>query len=104
MQSQEFVSYSLMPYISKIELEMSLKLFRRNNIGREYIKFNVNGLLRGNVKDRADYYKTAITNGWMSINEVRQKEDLNKIDSGDENYLQMNMTTINKIGQDEDAS
>ena len=104
MQSQEFVSYSLMPYISKIELEMSLKLFRRNNIGREYIKFNVNALLRGNVKDRADYYKTAITNGWMSINEVRQKEDLNKIDSGDENYLQMNMTTINKIGQDEDAS
>ena len=104
MQSQEFVSYSLMPYISKIELEMSLKLFRRNAIGREYIKFNVNALLRGNVKDRADYYKTAITNGWMSINEVRQKEDLNKIDSGDENYLQMNMTTINKIGQDEDAS
>ena len=100
MQSQEFVSYSLMPYISKIELEMSLKLFRRNNIGREYIKFNVNALLRGNVKDRADYYKTAITNGWMSINEVRQKEDLNKIDSGDENYLQMNMTTIDKIGED----
>ena len=104
MQNQEYVTYSLMPFISKIELEMSLKLFRRNNIGREYIKFNVNGLLRGNVKDRADYYKTAITNGWMSINEVRQKEDLNKIDSGDENYLQMNMTTINKIGQDEDAS
>ncbi len=100
MQSQEFVSYSLMPYISKIELEMSLKLFRRNAIGREYIKFNVNALLRGNVKDRADYYKTAITNGWMSINEVRQKEDLNKIDSGDENYLQMNMTTIDKIGED----
>ncbi len=104
MQNQEYVTYSLMPFISKIELEMSLKLFRRNAIGREYIKFNVNGLLRGNVKDRADYYKTAITNGWMSINEVRQKEDLNKIDSGDENYLQMNMTTINKIGQDEDAS
>ena len=45
MQSQEFVSYSLMPYISKIELEMSLKLFRRNNIGREYIKFNVNAYI-----------------------------------------------------------
>ena len=103
MQSQEFVSYSLMPYITKIELEMSLKLFRKNVIGREYIKFNVNGLLRGNVKDRADYYKTAITNGWMSVNEVRQKEDLNRIDDGDNNYLQMNMTTINKIGTDEEA-
>jgi HK97 family phage portal protein len=104
MQSQEFVSYSLMPFLTKIELEMSLKLFRRNNVGREYIKFNVNGLLRGNVKDRADYYKTAITNGWMSVNEVRQKEDLNRIEDGDNNYLQMNMTTINKIGSDEEQS
>ena len=103
MQSQEFVSYSLMPFLTKIELEMSLKLFRRNNVGREYIKFNVNGLLRGNVKDRADYYKTAITNGWMSVNEVRQKEDLNRIEDGDNNYLQMNMTTINKIGTDEES-
>ena len=103
MQSQEFVSYSLMPYISKIELEMSLKLFRRNNIGREYIKFNVNGLLRGNVKDRADYYKTAITNGWMTVNEVRAKEDLNKVEDGDSNYIQMNMTTINQIGTDDEA-
>jgi phage portal protein BeeE len=82
---------------------MSLKLFRRNNIGREYIKFNVNGLLRGNVKDRADYYKTAITNGWMTVNEVRAKEDLNKVDDGDSNYIQMNMTTINQIGTDEES-
>ncbi|MBT6808655.1 MAG: phage portal protein [Flavobacteriales bacterium] len=100
MQNQEYVTYSLMPFISKIELEMSLKLFRRNAIGREYIKFNVNGLLRGNVKDRADYYKTAITNGWMTVNEVRSKEDLNRVTDGDSNYIQMNMTTINKIGTD----
>jgi phage portal protein BeeE len=80
---------------------MSLKLFRRNNIGREYIKFNVNGLLRGNVKDRADYYKTAITNGWMTVNEVREKEDLNGVTDGNSNYIQMNMTTINKIGEED---
>ena len=104
MQSQEFVSYSLLPFLSKIELEMGLKLFRKSSVGREYIKFNVNGLLRGNVKDRADYYKTAITNGWMNINEVRRLEEMNSLGAdGDKNYLQMNMTTINKIGQ-EDAS
>ena len=100
MQSQEFVSYTLMPYLNKIELEMNTKLFTRNSVGTNYIKFNVNGLLRGNVKDRADYYKTAITNGWMTINEVRKLEELNGISSGNENYLQMNMTTIEKIGTD----
>ena len=100
MQSQEFVSYTLMPFLSKIEMEMGLKLFRKYNVGKEYVKFNVNGLLRGNVKDRADYYKTAITNGWMSINEVRKFEEMNMIDSGSKHFMQMNMTTIEKIGED----
>ena len=100
MQSQEFVTYSLLPYLTKIETEMNLKLFRRNQIGKEYVKFNTNALLRGNIKDRADYYKTAITNGWLTINEVRRKEEMNRIDDGDSNYLQMNMTTIDKIGED----
>ena len=85
-----------MPYLSKIETrDESLKLFRRNQIGKEYVKFNVNALLRGNIKDRADYYKTAVTNGWMSINEVRMKEEMNRIEFGDSKIiLQMNMTTI----------
>ncbi len=100
MQSQEFVTYSLMPYLNKIELEMNTKLFRKTNIGKEYVKFNVNSLLRGNIKDRSDYYKTAITNGWLSINEVRAKEDENKIADGDKHFIPLNMTTINKIGED----
>ena len=97
MQSQEFVTYSLMPYLNKIELEMNTKLFRKTNIGKEYIKFNTNALLRGNIKDRSDYYKTAITNGWMTINEVREKEDMNKVIDGDDNYIPLNMTTIENI-------
>ena len=97
MQSQEFVSYSLMPYLNKIELEMNTKLFRKSQVGKDYVKFNVNGLLRGNVKDRADYYRTAIMNGYMSINEVRALEDLNKIDGGNNHYIGLNMTTIDNI-------
>ena len=101
MQSQEFVIYSLMPYLTKIEMEMNIKLFRNNLVGKEYVKFNTNALLRGNIKDRADYYKTAITNGWMTVNEVRRKEEMNSVgEVGDENYLQLNMTTLNKVGED----
>ena len=100
MQSQEFVTYTLMPYITRIEQEMNLKLFRTNELGKTFIEFNVNGLLRGDVKSRTDAYKTAITNGYMSINEVRQKENLNSIEGGDKHFMQMNMTTIDKIGED----
>ena len=91
-----------MPYLTKIEMEMNTKLFRKNQIGKEYIKFNTNALLRGNIKDRSDYYKTAIQNGWMSINEVRRKEEMNKVVDGDKNYIAMNLTTIDKT--EEDAS
>ena len=100
MQSQEFVTYTLMPYISRIENEMNYKLFRSNDVGKTFIEFNVNGLLRGDVKTRNEAYKTAITNGYMSINEVRQKENLNSIEGGDKHFMQLNMTTIEKIGED----
>ena len=100
MQSQEFVTYTLMPYITRIENEMNYKLFRSNDVGKTFIEFNVNGLLRGDVKTRNEAYKTAITNGYMSINEVRQKENLNSIEGGDKHFMQLNMTTIEKIGED----
>lgn len=100
MQSQEFVTYTLMPYITRIEQEMNLKLFRTNELGKTFVEFNVNGLLRGDVKSRTEAYKTAITNGYMSINEVRQKENMNSIEGGDKHFMQMNMTTIDKIGED----
>ena len=98
MQSQEYVTYTLMPYLTRIEQEMNLKLFRTNELGKTFVEFNVNGLLRGDVKTRNEAYKTAIQNGYMSINEVRQKENLNSIEGGDQHFIQMNMTTIENLG------
>ncbi len=100
MQSQEFVTYTLLPYLTRIENEMNLKLFRTSDVGKLFVKFNVGGLLRGNIKDRSEFYTKMINTGVMSINEVRALEDLNKIEDGDKHFMQMNMTTIEKIGTD----
>ena len=100
MQSQEFLTYTLMPYINRIETELNLKLFRESELGNTFVEFNVNALLRGDVKSRNEAYRTGITNSYMSINEVRLKENLNKIEGGDKHFMQMNMTTIEKIGTD----
>lgn len=101
MQSQEFVTYTLMPYLTRIEQEMNLKLFRTNEIGKTFVEFNVNGLLRGNTKDRSEFYRTMLNIGAMSINEIRNKENMNKIADGDKHFMQLNMTTIDKIGQEQ---
>ena len=98
--SQSYVTYTLMPYIRRMESEMNRKLFKTNEKGRIFVEWNVNGLLRGNIKDRTDSYKSALINGYMTINEVRRKENMNSIVEGDEHYLPLNMTTINKIGED----
>ena len=86
-----------MPYINKFEMELNTKLFRKASLGKEYIKFNTNALLRGNIKDRADFYKTMINSGVMSVNEVRSKEELNTITDGDKHFIPLNMTTIKNV-------
>ena len=47
------------------------------------IEFNLEGLLRGDSAGRAAFYKSALGDGWMTINEVRGKENLPPVDGGD---------------------
>ena len=47
--------------------------------GKYFIKFNVDGLLRGDYASRMQGYATARQNGWMSANDIRELEDMNMI-------------------------
>ena len=98
-QSREFVQYSLMPYLSMIEQEMTTKLFKKTEQGKLFIEFNTNALLRGNPKERAEYYRTMLNIGAMTINEVRQKENMNVVPEGDNLFMQLNMATVEQIVQ-----
>ena len=76
---------------------MTNKLFKKNESGKLFVEFNVNALLRGNPKDRAEYYRTMLNIGAISINEIRQKENMNRVEEGDNLFMQLNMTTVDKI-------
>tara|TARA_R110001583_G_scaffold21308_3_gene80867 strand:+ start:20092 stop:21291 length:1200 start_codon:yes stop_codon:yes gene_type:complete len=80
-QAIQFVRHTMMPWIVKYEQELNRKLFTK--IERKagyYVKFNLNGLLRGTAKDRAEFYTKAIRDGWMSRAEVREFEEMNPAD------------------------
>jgi HK97 family phage portal protein len=47
------------------------------------IEFNLEGLLRGDSAARASFYREGLTNGWMTINEVRALENLPPVAGGD---------------------
>ena len=93
-QSTEFVRYSVMPYITNLESEMNLKLFSQSEQGKLFVNFNANSLLRGAANDRADFYEKMVKIGAMTINEVRERENMNKADTGDDLYMPMNMTPV----------
>lgn len=59
-----------------------------------YFKFNLSGILRGDVVARYQSYSTALQNGIMSINEVRALEDLDPVEGGDTHVRQLNMADI----------
>lgn len=83
------VVYSVMPWVRRWEAAISRDLLSpRERAAGLFPKFNVNALLRGDAKSRAEFYKaalgTASSPGWMTQNEVRDYEDLDPMDGLDQ--------------------
>ena len=68
---------------------MVRSLLSREEKKQYFIKFNVDGLLRGDYQSRMNGYATARQNGWMSANDIRALENLNPIpdEEGGNTYL-----------------
>lgn len=77
-----FVVFTLGPYIARIEAALN-KLTPRGT----YVRLNVNGLLRGNAKDRMTAYAIGRQWGWLSVNDIRTLEDLPPIGPEGDIYL-----------------
>ena len=91
----DFVTNCLMPWVGKLDQEYFNKLLTpREQTG--YFKFNVNSLMRGDSKTRAEFYRIMMSTSVMTINEVRGLEDMDPIDGGDEVMLPLNMIPISK--------
>ena len=100
-QSLEFVKYTLDPWIIRWEQSLNRALLSVDEKKIYFFKFNVEGLLRGDYQSRMQGYATARQNGWMSANDIRELENLDKIpaESGGDLYLvNGNMLPLNKAG------
>ena len=86
-QSIGFVRYTLRPHLTRMEQELNRKLFRSR---RHFCEFNVDGLLRGDIKARNEAHQYALGGnqqpGWKTTNEIRHEEGLPPIDGGDTLY------------------
>ena len=78
-QSLEFVKYTLEPWIVRWEQSINRALLSESEKSAYFVKFDVDGLLRGDYQSRMNGYATARQNGWMSANDIRELENLNLI-------------------------
>lgn len=88
-QSLEFVKYTLNPWVCRWEQALTRSLLSPKE-KREYsIKFNVDGLLRSDYQSRMNGYAVGRQNGWMSANDIRELENMDKIseEQGGDLYL-----------------
>ena len=89
-----FGEYSLRPICKRIEKQLELKLFNDKERGDYHVKFDLNGLMRGDAQARAVFYEKGINAGWMTPNEAREFEGMKKLPGLDEPRIPLNYTTV----------
>ena len=88
-----FVTNTLRPYIARLEDAHSRLL--PNGV---FLKFNVDGLMRGDTQSRYAAYSTGLASGFLSINDVRTREDLSPADNGDQYRVPLANVSLDAAG------
>lgn len=83
-----FAKHTITPIIRVIEQECNMKLFTEREKKNTYVKFNLNGLLRGDLAARQSFYQSMVNSGVMNRNEARSLEDMNPYSGGDDFLVQ----------------
>jgi len=95
-QAIEFVQYTITPLVTNIEQQIQKQLL--DDAEDVYINFNVNGLLRGDIKTRMEWYRFGIEHGILTPNDVNEAEDTGLFipaEKGGDDYIRpLNFTVI----------
>ena len=100
-QSLEFVKYTLDPWVIRWEQSIQRSLLSKDEKAAYFVKFNLEGLLRGDYQSRMNGYAIGRQNGWMSANDIRELENLDRIpaeDGGDLYLINGNMLPLQNAG------
>lgn len=106
-QSLEFVKYTLDPWIVRWEQSIRRALLSSEEKQKYFVKFNLEGLLRGDYQSRMNGYAIGRQNGWMSANDIRELENQDRIpaeEGGDLYLVNGNMLPIKTIIERNDKS
>lgn len=98
-QNIGFLTYSLRPYLTKIEQAVKKSLLTPEERANLYAEFNLEGLLRADSAGRAALYATYAQNGVMTRDEMRERENLPPMPGGGVLTVQSNLLPLGMLGQ-----
>lgn len=98
-QGIEWKTDTIGPECGRIEKRCNMQLLGPREAGRLFIEFNLDGLLRGDAASRAEYYAKMFNTASISPDEIRAKENMNKIPGGDRYYLNGTMIPAEMAGE-----
>ena len=96
-QDLHLVKHTLRRWVEKSEAELTLKLFGRN-AGR-CVKYDLDGLLRGDFQTRMQGSATGVQNGLLTPNEARELEGRAAMPGGDQLMIQGATVPISEAGR-----
>ena len=103
MESAElnFLYDTVAPYIQLFVEEFNRKLFKPSEVGKIGVMFDYTSALQTNRKDLAEYYRTLITNGIMTVDEVRGQMGLPKLNTpgSTTTFMQLSYASANDIAE-----
>ena len=92
-QGLQMTTYCLNPRVKAWEMALGDALCQKG----QYVKFSLEGLMRGDHAARSAFYHNAIMDGWMTINEVRFLEDMKPTEDGDTHFFPMNYASLGDV-------
>lgn len=95
-----FVVDSLSPLAEKIALELRRKIYPPAERKRLVVAFDTSVITKADTMATTNMMRSLVQAGVMTPNEARERINLPPIQGGDQVYMQINMTTLNGIGQE----
>ena len=99
----EFVEHAIRPRVKRKEAELCDKLFTEEEKDQGYyVRYNIESLLRGDIKTRMEMYNQMWNMAALSPNEIRKMENMNPVKGGDKFYAPLNMVDPKSLNQEEE--
>lgn len=99
--SLSFLQDTILPYVQLMEDEFNRKLFKPSEIGKYYIDFDFTQMLQADKKSEVEYYRALVTNGILSLNEVRDRLGFAPVeeDYANKHWMQISYATADSIAE-----